>query len=143
MCHAADLRIFLTLDGALPGGIIRRTDDLLVHGKADLRAEKATGLSVSGVSGLGIPDLLDEIATALEARVANAAVLTHARHREGALDAISALVAAQSEVRLGALRAELAAENLRKATRSLDALVGRVDVEILLDEIFSSFCIGK
>ncbi len=29
------------------------------------------------------------------------------------------------------------------AIRALDSLVGRVDVEDLLDEIFSSFCIGK
>ena len=39
--------------------------------------------------------------------------------------------------------AELTAEELRNAIRALDSLVGRVDVEQILDEIFSSFCIGK
>jgi tRNA modification GTPase len=38
---------------------------------------------------------------------------------------------------------ELAAEEIRKATRSLDSLTGRIDVEAVLGEIFSSFCIGK
>ena len=38
---------------------------------------------------------------------------------------------------------ELIAEELRTAIRALDSLVGRVDVEHLLDEIFASFCIGK
>jgi tRNA modification GTPase len=40
-------------------------------------------------------------------------------------------------------RTELAAEDLRTAVRALESLVGRVDVEAVLDEIFASFCIGK
>ena len=39
--------------------------------------------------------------------------------------------------------AEIAAEELRVAVRALDSLVGRVDVENVLDEIFASFCLGK
>jgi tRNA modification GTPase len=50
---------------------------------------------------------------------------------------------ARVEIEKGAARAELAAADLRIAIRALEALVGRVDVENLLDEIFSSFCIGK
>jgi tRNA modification GTPase len=38
---------------------------------------------------------------------------------------------------------DLIAEDLRAAIRAVDMIVGRVDVEDLLDEIFSSFCIGK
>ena len=34
-------------------------------------------------------------------------------------------------------------EELLRAIRALDSLVGRVDVEHLLDEIFASFCVGK
>jgi tRNA modification GTPase len=37
----------------------------------------------------------------------------------------------------------LAAEHLRRAVTALDALIGRVDVDDLLGEIFASFCIGK
>ena len=37
----------------------------------------------------------------------------------------------------------LAAEELRSAVRSLGRIVGRVDVEDLLDVIFRDFCIGK
>ena len=50
---------------------------------------------------------------------------------------------ARHELTLGPDRSELAAEELRAAVRALDSLIGRVDVENLLDEIFSSFCIGK
>jgi tRNA modification GTPase len=40
-------------------------------------------------------------------------------------------------------RVELVAESLRAASRSLDMLIGRIGVEDILGEIFSSFCIGK
>jgi tRNA modification GTPase len=38
---------------------------------------------------------------------------------------------------------ELAAEELRVAAHSLGRLLGRVDVEDLLDVIFREFCVGK
>ena len=38
---------------------------------------------------------------------------------------------------------DLVAEDLRRAGRAVDSLIGRIDVEQVLDEIFSSFCIGK
>jgi tRNA modification GTPase len=46
---------------------------------------------------------------------------------------------------LGALDcgAELAAEDLRLASRALGRVSGRIDPEELLDRIFASFCIGK
>jgi tRNA modification GTPase len=38
---------------------------------------------------------------------------------------------------------ELAAEELRVASQSLGRLLGRIDVEDILDAIFREFCIGK
>jgi len=38
---------------------------------------------------------------------------------------------------------ELAAEELRTAVHSLGRLLGRVDVEDILDKIFREFCVGK
>lgn len=38
---------------------------------------------------------------------------------------------------------ELAAEELRRAAHSLGRLLGRVDVEDILDVIFREFCVGK
>ena len=44
---------------------------------------------------------------------------------------------------VAALGDELAAEELRRAAMSLGRLLGRVDVEDILDVIFREFCIGK
>ena len=65
-------------------------------------------------------------------------VLTRARHRAALEDCNSALKRfLQTEP------CELAAEDLRLAMRALGRITGRVDVEDLLDVIFSEFCIGK
>ena len=38
---------------------------------------------------------------------------------------------------------EMAAEDLRLATRHLGGIVGKVDIEEILESIFKDFCIGK
>ena len=59
------------------------------------------------------------------------------------MDGISALDKAEIHVKAGAEWSDLAAEEMRQTLRSLDSMIGRVDVENVLDVIFSSFCIGK
>ncbi|MEZ5753374.1 MAG: tRNA uridine-5-carboxymethylaminomethyl(34) synthesis GTPase MnmE [Paracoccaceae bacterium] len=133
----ADLRVFLISDEDLPG-IAPEEGDIQIRGKADLGGD-----GVSGKTGQGIAELIDGIGTRLLARSASAGVITRERHRLAIERAIEAMESAMAEVRKGSARAELAAAELRIALRALEALVGRVDVENLLDEIFSSFCIGK
>ena len=68
-------------------------------------------------------------------------IITRARHRHALTRAMEALRAV-AELDL-ASAPELAAEEYRRAADSLGRLTGQVDVEELLDNIFSSFCIGK
>jgi tRNA modification GTPase len=69
-----------------------------------------------------------------------APVLTRARHRRLVEEARAALLRAIPALDRGA---ELAAEDVRVAADQIGRLTGRIDVEDLLGEIFSSFCIGK
>lgn len=139
--ESADLRLFLMDGSALP--ILQPTgDDLVVLGKADTRSG-VSGLAVSGKTGQGLSEVIDRIGTILQSRVASASALVRERHRIAVTSAIAALAEARAEVVRDDSRVELAAEHLRQAVRALDALVGRVDVEDLLSEIFASFCIGK
>jgi tRNA modification GTPase len=57
--------------------------------------------------------------------------------------AVSSLISAQPLIAQGEAHADITAEELRTAIRALDSLVGRIDVENILDEIFASFCLGK
>lgn len=68
------------------------------------------------------------------------AVITRMRHRL----ALTACEVALRRVAAGnGPMGELEAEDLRLAVNSLGRITGRVDVEDLLDAIFSQFCIGK
>lgn len=69
-----------------------------------------------------------------------APVLTRARHRRLVEAARAALLRAIPALDQGP---ELAAEDVRAAADQIGRLTGRIDVEDLLGEIFSSFCIGK
>lgn len=135
----ADLRVFLLGEADLPL-IQPEADDLLVWGKADAR--EVSGLGVSGKTGEGIDRLVAEITRILAGRAAGAGTIIRERHRKALIDAERALDSARNQLCAGA-EAELAAEWLRRALRSLDSLIGRVDVEDFLGEIFASFCIGK
>jgi len=139
--EAADLRLFLT-DGSPISGMAARGDDLVVLGKVDTIYGR-DGLAVSGLTGLGVPELMARIGEILQGRVGSAGTLVRERHRVAVTTAIAALAESRAEVVRDDSRVELAAEHLRQAVRALDALVGRVDVDDLLGEIFASFCIGK
>lgn len=139
--EASDLRVFLLDSGGDVPLLEVRADDLVVQGKADLA--DVSGLAVSGKTGLGVAELVEAIGAVLEHKSASAATINRARHLEAVTRAIRALESAQFEVKAGPDRVELAAEEYRRALRSLDSLIGRVVVEDLLDEIFASFCIGK
>lgn len=138
--RAADLRVFL-VDGGLPEGLVPEPEDIVVFGKSDTR--DIPGVGVSGLTGAGVPALLNRVASVLSGRVGNAGALVRERHRVAVTGAIAALAEARAEVVRDDSRVELAAEHMRMALRALDALIGRVEVDDLLGEIFASFCIGK
>ena len=136
----ADLRIFLEEDGA-PLLLDPLEDDIRVQSKADLRRSPKGG--ISGKTGEGVSELISQIADMLETRSLKAGLAAHERHRMAMLRASQDLVAALEQVARGPEFYDIAAEELRSAIRALEALLGRIDVENLLDEIFSSFCLGK
>ena len=71
----------------------------------------------------------------------SAVVITRERHRSHLIDTSRALTACARC--LDAEELVLAAEELRLAVQSLAAVLGRVDVEDVLDVLFTDFCIGK
>lgn len=139
--HGADLRVILLDEDGRPP-LEPEPGDIVLQGKADLvPARQWPG--ISGRTGLGIPELVAGIAARLEERAAGAGTITRERHLRAIISAVGSLDSALDAVHRGSEAVELAAEDLRQALRALDSLVGKVDVEDLLDEIFASFCIGK
>jgi len=97
---------------------------------------------VSSVTGEGIAELLDLLARkAAEAAGASGDVLpSRLRHVELLRETQDHLRSALGDDGRGL---ELRADDLRQAANRLGRISGAVDVEDLLDIIFSQFCIGK
>lgn len=137
--NAADLRVFLLSDEPLP--MEPSEEDIVVRGKADL--VKGEGSGISGKTGEGVAELVDSIATILSTKATGVKTAIRERHRIAIEQGICRIDEARGSIDRGMEFSDIAAEDLRSVVRSLDSLVGRVDVEHLLDEIFSSFCLGK
>ncbi len=117
---------------------------LRVRSKCDDGTVSETGdgwLAISATSGVGMNALL----TAIEQRASalaggEPALITRERQRLALEKAAFHLERASRDF---AGLEELRAEELRLAARALDRTIGKVDVEDVLDTLFSTFCIGK
>jgi len=134
----ADVRILLTDRSDANGTKADLAIDLTYETKSDL-----TGKGISALSGEGIDNLLNDVAGLLGERVENLSVASHDRHRAALVSAQVALETAEGLLGGGTDGAEIVALHLRDGITALDSLIGRVDVEAILGEIFSQFCIGK
>jgi tRNA modification GTPase len=137
--NAADIRVLMDQSDSR---IVFRPDDILISPKADTGA-KSAGIPVSGKTGQGVEQLLSTIGEVLAARAPAAVSATHQRHEHAIVAARCLLIDVRSALCGNDVFAELLAADMRKAIAYLDELTGRIGVEDLLGEIFSSFCIGK
>lgn len=135
---SADLRLLVLAPHDLPDEEI--SADIVVWSKADLFPRPG---AVSSVTGLGLDILVEHIREMLESRVSGSGVLIRERHRSALKLAHGCMESALGLLYDDFAPLELVAAELRSASQALDLLVGKIGVEMLLDEIFTSFCIGK
>lgn len=135
----ADMRVFLLDHDDRVPAMEPLNEDIVVRGKCDLRG----GDGVSGLTGQGVDRLIDDIGAVLASRAQGAATVVRARQRLAISAAVPYVQEAIEETLDGPDRYEYAAESIYRAAGRLDELIGRVDVENVLDVVFSSFCIGK
>ena len=125
--------------------IQRPSSDELAVDRATLGAVDA--VSVSAETGEGLAALLRSISTAIEDAQAlstsDAPLLTQERHRYAVARALDETRAFRDRWQGGDVPATVAAVHLREAVTTLEDLIGRVDVEHVLDEQFRRFCVGK
>jgi len=138
--RAADLRVFLAEGGEFPEDLLQQ-DDIMLRAKADL--EPVARYGVSGLTGLGVDRLVARITVTLATRAQGSGMAIRARHESAMRRGAAALEAALSALDAGEAATDIAAEEIHTAVRALDSLVGRIDVETVLGEIFASFCLGK
>jgi len=134
-------------------GVMSRAPIIPTRTKADLmsaadRSRPSNGhVAVSAESGEGLVALRQAIASALSSAkgslALDAPMITRERHRSALESARDELQQFHSAFAEGSVPAVMAAVHLREATRLLEELIGAVDVDDVLDRLFSSFCVGK
>jgi tRNA modification GTPase len=150
--HRAVRAAGLVSGNAAPIVVARTKSDLgetLVGDRTSITGElgAAEYVEVSADTGAGVQQLLKLLGDVLARRVGgldlDAPVLTQARHLnavDGALREVGAFRRAWIEE---LLPATIAAVHLHAAAASLHDLIGGIDTEQLLDEVFRRFCVGK
>lgn len=97
-------------------------------------------IPISLTHKIGLDSLLSTLEEHVSTRLtpSHDPVITHARYRQHLQACLKALDYFRLDKDI-----ELAAEDLRMAARQIGRITGTIDVEQILDKIFSSFCIGK
>jgi len=143
----------------LKGKALKSQNLLLVLNKLDLLKEALENpekgifggtYEISCVTQQGIGEFLDALKEQVLERTSNqednaaeGALITRARHRqhvEAASEALQRFILLSDQ---GTMAVDMAAEELRLAASELGRITGAVDVEDVLDVLFSDFCIGK
>lgn len=117
-----------------------------VLNKSDLlsgeRVSSDVDLVISVSNGSGLQELTERLTDEAANKIGSLEnpAISNARQRqelEGCLTGLKAFLSGpQNEI-------ELRAEDLRQAVQALGRITGKVDVEDVLDKVFSAFCIGK
>ncbi|MBR6327683.1 MAG: tRNA uridine-5-carboxymethylaminomethyl(34) synthesis GTPase MnmE [Alphaproteobacteria bacterium] len=113
--------------------------DLLTDAK--IKHLKSEGcLPICAKTRQGLPELLTAISDVIKETVGahSGALMTRARYQEALKECLQNLEAFDFKKPI-----ELGAEDIRLAARALGKITGRVEVDEILDKIFSSLCIGK
>lgn len=121
--------------------------DLLPHPAASTAPGDSdrSVLRVSARTGAGLDELTAAIAAradAFQVQIGDEVIAINARHAHALTDARVALADAQEKLRSRG-PVELLASDLRTVLAAYGEIIGKVDNERMLDQLFASFCIGK
>ena len=123
-------------------------DSIVVLNKSDLSSDnsgeyKNNGILISVKNNKNIDKLIDLIKDKLSKKIIDTKNILVSRERHRNKLNLCLLELEKFLEKKQSKEIELAAEDLRMATRHLGAIIGKVDVEEILGSIFKDFCIGK
>lgn len=131
----ADLRIFLRSDPADEINIQNQDGDLEYLSKGDLFPDKAR---ISAKTGKGLDLLLTDLRSALASRIPPSVTTIRSRQQGALRKALGSL-----DLIEGIQDPEIIAIEIQNAVNELSFAIGVHGIESVLDDVFSSFCIGK
>ena len=128
--------------GTAPHWLVRNKIDLEAGARPMAEAAPGAAFQISASRGDGLPELISALVGFAQDCFGGGegGLIGRARQRKLLEQTVGSLARSIEVVELGE---ELVAEELRAAIHSLGRLLGRVDVEDILDKIFRDFCVGK
>jgi tRNA modification GTPase len=128
--------------GTAPVWLLRNKIDIAVPGRPMAEREGKAGFEISASRGDGLPEVIAALVGFAQDYFGGSegGLIGRTRQRKLLQETAASLQRCIDVVGEGE---ELAAEELRTAVHSLGRLLGRVDVEDILDVIFREFCVGK
>ncbi len=138
--NSADVRVFLCDPNDIYA-LDKSEQDFVFVPKDD--TEKYSQSGISGLTGFGVDRLKDSLSKYFSTQLARASKSTKFRHISLLKVGLKALESARIKLVDGSQDIELIAEDVNLALSQLASILGKKDVEAVLGEIFSSFCIGK
>jgi tRNA modification GTPase len=137
----ADVVVYLREDGDPVPPEDGRT--VVVWSKNDL--QKHSGLSVSSLTGEGVPQLLAAIGAKLRQSAPRGEedVVVQSERQHTLLDATASSIRGALELNAQKVPLDIVAALLQQGLESLGEITGAVTTEDILNKIFSGFCVGK
>jgi tRNA modification GTPase len=131
-------------DGAVPVWVIRNKIDLdaVDQPGSPTLGQSGAEFRISASRGDGLAELISALVGFAQDYFGGSegGLIGRTRQRQLLQDAAGSL---RRSIEVAGTGEELAAEELRTAAHALGRLLGRVDVEDILDVIFREFCVGK
>ena len=111
---------------------------IFVRSKYDKNKKKSIGVhNISIVSGHGVESLINKISKKLGNNFINTTAFSRERHIQNLKNSLFLL----KNINLKEI--DIAAENIRRSIIYINGINQKIDIENILDIIFSDFCIGK
>ncbi len=145
---SADLVVLLFCDGVEVVDINEDIEKIFVYNKIDLQpytGEDRKVIPISASTGQGIASLVKQIRKRLGLLKANAAepLITTIRQKSAMEKVSTSLSKTLKLLGENVEQIELPAQEVRNAINNIDLFTGKTTTNDVLDQVFSTFCVGK
>ena len=117
-------------------------DPFFIRSKQDINGghfKEKYFYNISSKNNYGIDVLLKELIDKIKEKTPNENIsISRERHSKCLINTIQHLESSQKEKKI-----DIFAEDIRMSVKCMSSLFGGIDIEDILDIIFSDFCIGK
>ncbi len=144
----SDVVLSLYTHDTEPADYIEDKKQILILNKVDLRKPRhvdESTICVSALKGEGVSEVVSALENSLSRTTSYSGdvFINTERQKGSTVDCSNSINEALLALSEDHTNIEIAAHQIRQAVGSLDSFLGKTTTDDILDEVFSSFCVGK